>query len=87
MRHEEENLAEVLKRRATDLPAPMQMCDGLSSNTAGDLETMLAGCNAHARRRYTELADGFPQEVRLVLEALREVYKTDAKARALAVKE
>ena len=80
-RHAGENLAEVLKRRAADLPAPIQMCDGLSSNTAGDFETVLAGCNAHARRRYAEVADSFPQEVRFVLETLREVYKTDAKAR------
>ncbi len=83
VRHAGENLAEVLKRRAAELPAPIQMCDALSSNTAGDFETVLAGCNAHARRRYTEVAESFPQEVRFVLETLREVYKTDARARNL----
>ena len=85
VRHAGENLAEVLKRRAAELPAPIQMCDGLSSNTAGDFESVLAGCNAHARRRYTEVAESFPQEVRFVLETLREVYKTDARARALGL--
>ena len=36
---------------------------------------------AHARRRYVELTETFPVEVRFVLETLREVYITDARAR------
>jgi hypothetical protein len=28
-----ENIAEVLKQRARELPAPIQMCDALSRNT------------------------------------------------------
>ncbi len=44
VRHAGENLAEVLKRRAAQLPIPIQMCDGSSSNTAGDFETLLAVC-------------------------------------------
>lgn len=55
VRHAGENLAEVLKRRAADLPTPIQMCDALSSNTAGDFETVLAACTSHARRRYAEV--------------------------------
>jgi hypothetical protein len=38
--------------------------------------------NAHARRRYVELTETFPAEVRFVLEILREVYITDARARS-----
>jgi transposase len=60
---------------------PSQMCDALSSNTVGDFEILLANCMAHSRRRYVEVADSFPEEVRFVLETLREVYKTDALAR------
>lgn len=82
VRHAGENLAEVLKRRAAELPAPIQMCDGLSSNTAGDFETLLAGCTCHARRKYTDVVGSFPDEVSFVLETLREVYKTDAQARS-----
>ena len=37
--------------------------------------------NAHARRKYVELTETFPAEVRFVLETLREVYITDARAR------
>src|SRR5207245_2330374 len=36
VRHAGENLGAVLARRAAELPAPIQMCDGLASNTAGD---------------------------------------------------
>ena len=32
VRHAGENLAQVLAHRAADLPAPIQMCDGLSRN-------------------------------------------------------
>ncbi len=34
-----------------------------------------------ARRRYVEFAESFPEEVRFVLETVREVYRTDADAR------
>jgi transposase len=81
VRHAGENLAAVLERRAGELPMPIQMCDGSSSNTAEGFETLLSNCNAHGRRRFVELVELFPEEVRFVLETLREVYKTDARAR------
>ncbi len=81
VRHAGENLGAVLERRAAELPAPIQMCDALPSNTTSDFETLLANCLAHSRRRYVEVAESFPGEVRFVLETLREVYKTDACAR------
>jgi transposase len=81
VRHAGENLAAVLARRNTDLPAPIQMCDGLSRNIPSEFDTILSQCLAHARRRYVELTETFPAEVRFVLETLREVYITDARAR------
>ena len=81
VRHAGENLDEVLKRRAAELPVPIQMCDALSSNTDGEFETLLAHCLSHSRRKYVEVAERFPEEVRFVLQTLREVYKTDAEAR------
>jgi transposase len=79
-RHAGENLESVLRRRAEELPAPIQMSDLLSHNTAGDFESTQAGCIAHSRRRYVEVAESFPAECRYVLETLREVYKHDALA-------
>jgi transposase len=81
VRHAGENLAAVLARRDTNLPAPIQMCDGLSRNIPNQFDTILSQCLAHARRRYVELTETFPAEVRFVLETLREVYITDARAR------
>lgn len=76
--HAGENLADVLTRRAAELPRPIQMCDALAANTAGDLDTIVANCIAHARRRFVEVAGRFPDECRLVLELLRQVYIADA---------
>ncbi len=80
-KHAGENLETVLARRAKELPPPIQMSDLLSHNTAGDFETIQAGCIAHSRRRYVEVVDNFPAECRHVLETLREVYKHDALAK------
>jgi transposase len=80
-RHAGENLAEVLKHRAEALPPPIQMCDALSRNLPGKLRTILAHCLAHARRRFVEVHDRFPEPCRHLLEALAVVYHNDAVAR------
>jgi len=80
-RHAGENLAEVLKRRALELPPPIQMCDALSRNLPGELETILAHCLAHARRQFVDIYDRFPEPCRHLLETLAVVYRNDAIAR------
>ncbi len=81
-RHAGENLATVLEQRAAELPAPIQMCDALSHNTAGEFETIVANCMAHARRQFVDVAPQFPEPCRYVLETLREAYRNDAHTRA-----
>jgi transposase len=81
LHHAGENLERVLSERASTLGPPIQMSDGLSHNTAGDFETIEANCIAHARRYFVDVAPNFPAECRVVLETLREVYRTDARAR------
>src|SRR5450759_2278212 len=82
VRHAGENLNAVLARRSADLPAPIQMCDGLlSRNIPSEFDTVLSQCITHARRKYVELTETFPEQVRFVLQTLREVYITDARAR------
>ena len=83
--HAGENLADVLAQRAAELAPPIQMSDALSRSAPGDFATLVANCNAHARRRFVDVADSFPDEVRHVLEQLREVYKNDAAARKQAM--
>jgi transposase len=84
VQHAGENMADVLKRRAAELPAPIQMCDALSRNVPklpGGVEILLANCLAHGRRQFVEVAANFPSECRYVLEMLGQVYGHDAKAR------
>lgn len=81
-RHAGENLAEVLKKRAAGLPRPIQMCDALSHNTAGEFDTIVANCMGHARRQFVDVAPRFPEECRYVIEVLREVYRHDAHTRS-----
>ena len=75
--HAGENLADVLKRRAAELAAPIQMCDALSRNTpktARGVNVLLANCLAHGRRQFVDVAADFPQECGYVLESLGMVY-------------
>src|SRR5262249_13508964 len=80
-RHAGENLAEVLRLRAAELPQPIQMCDALSRNLPGELQTIVAHCLAHARRQFVEVYDRFPEQCRHLLESLAVVYRNDAIAR------
>ncbi len=80
-RHAGENLEQVLQGRAADLAAPIQMCDGLSRNTCGDFESLLANCLAHGRRQFVPLVTSFPEAVRFVLEQIRQVYHFEAQAK------
>jgi transposase len=80
-KHAGENIAEVLKQRAHELPAPIQMCDALSRNTPKGIETLIANCLAHGRRQVVEVVDHFPEECRYMLETLGGVYHNDAVSR------
>jgi len=82
-KHAGENLADVLKRRAAELDAPIQMCDALSRNTPKlpGVEVLLANCLAHGRRQFVDVAANFPEECRYVLEKLGAVYGVDAEAK------
>ena len=79
--HAGENLKDVLMRRATELPAPIQMSDALSRNLPGELKTIAANCLTHGRRQFVDVADVFPEECQHVLEMLSVVYHNDAIAR------
>jgi len=80
-RHAGENLGRLLGQRSDDLPLPIQMCDPLSQNMPDELKTIVANCLAHGRRQFVDVVDAFPEEVKHVLKALKEVYKNDATAR------
>jgi transposase len=79
--HAGENLADVLKQRAAELPVPIQMSDALSRNAPKSINVLLANCIAHGRRQFVKITPNFPEPCRHVLEALGEVYQQDRLAR------
>jgi hypothetical protein len=86
-KHAGENLADVLKQRARELPPPIQMSDALSRNSpkVEGVEPLQANCLAHRRRQVVDVAGNFPEECRYVLETLCDVYHHDAQAREQAM--
>ena len=79
--HAGDNLAQVLEQRASGLSPPIQMCDALSRNLPPGFVTLLANCLAHARRNFLDLVPSFPEECRVVIEHLAEVYHYDDKTK------
>jgi hypothetical protein len=79
--HAGENLRTLLEARLPELPRPIQMCDALSRNMPDDLRVIVANCLAHGRRNFVDVVEDFPAEVKYVLECLKKVYQTDAKAK------
>ncbi|MGC9195403.1 MAG: IS66 family transposase, partial [Syntrophobacteraceae bacterium] len=75
--HAGENMTDLLKRRATGLSPPIQMCDAASRNVSKQFETILANCLTHARRQFVELLDRFPDDCAYVIEQLGKVYHFD----------
>lgn len=80
-KHAGENMADLLKRRASGLSPPIQMCDALSRNIPIEFETILSNCLTHARRNFVEVIGSFPEECQCVIEALAMVYKNDKMAK------
>jgi transposase len=58
------------------------MCDALSRNLPGELRTILGHCLAHARRRFVDIYERFPEPCGHLLESLAVVYRNDAVARS-----
>jgi len=83
--HAGENLEAVLAECAPGRGTVIQMSDGLSRNVPEHLPEGLAiihvNCMAHARRKYVEIADSFPEQCLHVLAELEKIYKYEAKCR------
>jgi transposase len=81
-RHAGENLQRLLDKREPGLAPPLAMSDALASNTlANDAAVIRCHCLAHGRRKFSDLADAFPQECQVVLEVLSQVFDHEEQAR------
>lgn len=79
--HAGENLGDLLKKRASGLAPPLQMCDALRRNVPKEFQTILGNCLAHARRQFVDVVPMFPGECEQVIDLLGKVYHNDALAR------
>jgi len=82
-KHAGENVDELLCDRSAGLEIPIQMSDALAVNSKGRQKRIWAKCLAHARRKYYEIADIFPEPCRIVLDAIGKVYNFEAETRGL----
>jgi hypothetical protein len=79
--HAGENLAALLTQRAADQGKPLVMSDALSRNEVEETAVIRCHCLAHGRRQFSDLEEVFPQECRVVIEALKQVFDHDEEAR------
>ncbi len=75
--HAGENIETLLNKRDQNLPPPIHMCDASASNLPKSLQTILANCLSHGRRKFVDILENFPDECRHVIEQLSIVYKND----------
>ena len=80
-RHAGENLAALLRKREPGRSKPLVMSDALSRNNAEETLLIRCHCLAHARRQFSDVADDFPAESGIVMNALKLIYEHDAAAR------
>jgi transposase len=80
-RHAGENLEALLTQREPGRGKPLVMSDALSSNHAEEAGLIRCHCLAHGRRKFSELAEDFPAESAVVVDALKLVYDHEDEAR------
>lgn len=80
--HAGENLQGLLSQRLPEHDKPIVMSDALSANQADEEALIRSHCLAHARRKFTELEDLFPEACADVTQALNQVFEHEDKARA-----
>jgi hypothetical protein len=80
-RHAGENLEALLTQREPGRGKPLVMSDALTSNNAEEKGLIRCHCLAHGRRKFSELAEDFPAESAVVVDALKLVYAHDEQAR------
>jgi transposase len=79
--HAGDNLAALLEQREADQAPPIVMSDALSRNEIDEETVIRCHCLAHGRRQFSDIAEVFPSECQVVLEALKQVFDHDEEAR------
>lgn len=77
-RHSGENMNKLLAGRGVDLAPVLRMADALSVNFTVAFKNTLSLCLTHGRRKFYEIYDYFPNECRIVIDTLAQIYHHDA---------
>lgn len=78
-KHAGEHLSQLLARRDPSLPPLGQMSDAAAKNFPAEPgQTVLFGCNTHARRNFVDAVSAHPIHSRFVIEQFRLVFKNEA---------
>lgn len=75
--HFGEWLTEILNDRPKDLPKPLVMSDGSSSNNISIIPVIKLDCNQHARQKFKDIQDQFPKLIRPILNLYKAIFKND----------
>lgn len=75
--HAGEWIDEILGERTPGIPAPIVMSDALTSNVAQSLLTIKSLCNAHSRRKFTDIVNNYPDDVESVLIGYAKIWVND----------
>ena len=78
--HAGENLAELLTKRAADIPEIILMCDALAANLSKVKSSRSGYCIVHARRELYDIRDKYPEESTFVFNIIREIYRNEEDA-------
>ena len=81
-KHAGENLADLLRQRAAQLPPPILMSDALDRNRPKGHAVVEGNCLCHGRRNFVDQITNFPEECRFLIEELRKVFKVDDRCAA-----
>lgn len=79
--HAGENLAALLEKRQAAREPPLVMSDALSRNEVTAGVVMRCHCLAHGRRQFSDIAEVFPTECRVVIDTLKQVFDHEEEAR------
>lgn len=81
-KHAGENLSELLDERDPSRSPPVTMSDAKSGNVPDNVDTVVSFCNAHARRKFVDVAEDFPDEcLHVIVTIFGKIYQHDAEAK------
>lgn len=78
--HAGENLRDLLEQRQEGLDKPLVMSDALSRNEAEEAGLIRCHCLAHARRKFSDIEETFPEACDEVIGVLKQVFDHEEQA-------